>query len=402
MKLKKRKSKQMKKVCDPFEKCDVGLDRPISMVELYITNRELFNLVASGEVANLKLNNRVWEFFTKSKVFGKSYYQNMEILRKTWEVYNNKKRRSNIRATTNKYEKENIAKDILTKTIEDKIKWEVILDSRKPKDISNKYKCNFDHKQWIFTAIGYTKEYDVWHFHYELQWTDENEDSGIINNAYNREIYEEIKKRVKKKIIKQPSYAVTKKMNQEKKVRKINNGDFVIRTNLFKCFHKKHIVEEIIAIVSVVTKEGKIVEKKVPGAYCPKCNCYFLLEQQYKKLKESGILLCQVVEGKIYYQDGCLKNMNMAKESLLMQNGYNVKANNGLTDVQRQIILANIIDNKILAPHTICSYLGMFISQKKNLPQYREAVLKWEKDRNFVFTYKNEIKRKVEIQSIKN
>ena len=99
----------MKKVCDPFEKCDVGLDRPISMVELYITNRELFNLVANGEVANLKLNNRVWEFFTKSKVFGKSYYQNIEILRKTWEVYNNKKRRSNIRATTNKYEKENIA-----------------------------------------------------------------------------------------------------------------------------------------------------------------------------------------------------------------------------------------------------------------------------------------------------
>ena len=41
MKLKKGKSKQMKKVCNPFEKCDVGLDRPISMVELYITNREL-------------------------------------------------------------------------------------------------------------------------------------------------------------------------------------------------------------------------------------------------------------------------------------------------------------------------------------------------------------------------
>lgn len=108
------------------------------------------------------------------------------------------------------------------------------------------------------------------------------------------------------------------------------------------------------------------------------------------------------MNGEIYYKKGKLQDFNAASESLLMQNGYNVKANNGLTDVQRQVILQNIMDNKILTPHRISSYLDMFIAQKGNMPQYKEAILKWEKDRSFVLDYKNGAKRNVDIQSIKN
>ena len=91
----------------------------------------------------------------------------------------------------------------------------------------------------------------------------------------------------------------------------------------------------------------------------------------------------------------------MSSESLLMRNGYNVKASIGLTDIQRQIILRNIMESQILTPHKIASYLDMFISQKKNLPQYKEAILKWQKDKRYVLDYDADDKRNVFIKSIK-
>lgn len=114
-----------------------------------------------------------------------------------------------------------------------------------------------------------------------------------------------------------------------------------------------------------------------------------------------GVLLCHLIDKDEYYSSGRLSDFNAASESLLMRNGYNVKANNGLTDMQRQAILQNIINNKILSPHRIVSYIDMFISQKQNMPQYKEAIEKWKKDRGFVLSYKEENKRVVRIDSIK-
>lgn len=121
------------------------------------------------------------------------------------------------------------------------------------------------------------------------------------------------------------------------------------------------------------------------------------MKSVYKNISATGILLCQLIDEEIYYEKGILKNFNAASESLLMRNGYNVKANNGLTDMQRQVILSNIIDNKILSPHRIVSYIDMFISQKEHMPQYRNAVDKWKKDRAFVLSYKEQDKRVVTV-----
>ena len=393
----KKKVDTKKKIFNPYRKYDIGLDKPISTMDLYLTNRNKFNEIAEGENSDFRLSQRLLKFFGQVKVSGKSYNNDIAVLKTAWEVYNIKQQRKNVRDTTIRYGKTNIDKTLLEQTVKGKLKWEVVLETCKRHDIDCEYRCNFDHKQWTFSVIGFTKSYDDWHFHYELQWTDKNGDKGTIDNACYRKIYEAIQKKTEV----DNSYAKVKQQSQRKKERKINSGDFVVRTNLFKCFYKDHLVEEIIAVVDVVNKKGEVLEKRVPGAYCPKCRCYFLLESQYKKLKECGILLCQVIEGESYYKKGDFKSLNMAKESLLMQNGYNVKANNGLTDKQRQIILENIMNNRILTPHAICSYLEMFIAQKKNMPQYGEAVLKWEKDRSFVLSYKNEYKKKVKIQSIK-
>lgn len=52
-----------------------------------------------------------------------------------------------------------------------------------------------------------------------------------------------------------------------------------------------------------------------------------------------------------------INGMRLAKESLLIQYGYNVSQTEGLTDLRRHKILAVIIDNKIMSKGEIISYL---------------------------------------------
>ena len=59
------------------------------------------------------------------------------------------------------------------------------------------------------------------------------------------------------------------------------------------------------------------------------------------------------------------------------------------------------MDSEILSPHRIVSYLDTFIAQKKNMPQYNEAVLKWQSDRSYVLGYRNVDKMQVKIEAIK-
>ncbi|HKM35967.1 MAG TPA: hypothetical protein VJY54_14660 [Lachnospiraceae bacterium] len=66
----------------------------------------------------------------------------------------------------------------------------------------------------------------------------------------------------------------------------------------------------------------------------------------------------------------------------------------------QEIYSKKVMDNKILVPHRIVSYLDMFISQKSNLPQYKEAVEKWKSDRAFILTYREGDKRTVKIERI--
>ena len=123
------------------------------------------------------------------------------------------------------------------------------------------------------------------------------------------------------------------------------------------------------------------------------------MQSEYDRISKIGILICKMIEKEDLYRYG-LHYHNMAGESILMQNGYNVKANNGLTDIQRQTILANLIDDHTLTASEIISYLQMFMAQKKGLPSYQMAVDKWDADLQFVRQYKEDNKRRVFINSI--
>lgn len=177
--------------------------------------------------------------------------------------------------------------------------------------------------------------------------------------------------------------------NQKKEIINCNIGlkDFLIRTNIFKCMHDKHKIDNVVAMINI-DENGKKKSIKVAAGYCSKCKIYFIMESTYQELKRKGIILCRITDEKTYYKGGFMNGSHLAQQSILMQYGYNVSQVEGLSTVRRQKILAVMIDNNILSKSEIISYLDFFINQRAGRSNMELAISKWEADREFVEQYR--------------
>lgn len=170
---------------------------------------------------------------------------------------------------------------------------------------------------------------------------------------------------------------------------RIRVKDFVVRRTTFKCMHEGHALQNIDGIVEIINDKGNIIQTRVPAGYCPNCNVFFIMESTYQRLKMKGTPICRISDEKTYMKGNIYANgMRLAQESVLMQYGYSVSQQEGLSANRRSKILAILIDNDILTRTEIISYLDFFINQRKNNPKYEKAIEKWEMDREFVSEYK--------------
>lgn len=164
--------------------------------------------------------------------------------------------------------------------------------------------------------------------------------------------------------------------------------DFVVRRTTFKCRYKAHSLQNIDAVISYIDKHCKVEQTIIPAGYCPNCNIFFIMESTYQNLKSRGTPVCRVSDEKAYLSGGTSVNvMGLAQESVLMQYGYTVSQEEGLTSARRRRILAILIDYKILTRSDILSYLDSFINLRKGQSRLEKAIEKWESDREFVSNY---------------
>lgn len=208
---------------------------------------------------------------------------------------------------------------------------------------------------------------------------------------HHQELINNIKK-YKNNILKNKEIVNTNKPKSKQKqnmnaIPEIGVRDFVVRTNVFKCMHNKHNINNIAAMINI-DNDGKRELVKISAGYCTQCKVYFIMDSTYQNLKRKGVILCRVTDEKNYMKGTYINGMRLAKESLLMQYGYNVSQTEGLTDLRRHKILAVIIDNKIMSKGEIISYLDFFINQRSGMSNMERAIAKWESDREFVEEYK--------------
>ena len=183
--------------------------------------------------------------------------------------------------------------------------------------------------------------------------------------------------------------------------KEISPTQFITRVTVFKCTNAKHKVIDVRCSIDVMNHNGDIYSCKVPGGYCKECDRYFILEEDYRKLKEKGILLCKVVEQDFWVkQEKQIDYTSFKQESVLRLMGYNVNVLDNLTEVQRQKILMLIVDEGVLSVAEIRSYLQWLINRGNKTPRLKNACLKWKADSEFIKQYGIEKRAVIDADTI--
>lgn len=187
------------------------------------------------------------------------------------------------------------------------------------------------------------------------------------------------------------------------KPRNISFTTFVVLCNVFKC-EKEHHIEAVRALIEILLPNGSTSTEEISAGYCKECKKYFILEHDYKAVREKGVLLCRMINENGYKQQNSTENpfSDLKPESLLHQCGYNVKAIDNLTTDQRQGILRRVIDNDLYTINGVLGFLDWLIDCNKNNGKrdMSIAIAKWRLDREYVAEYQKDLQRKVKAKGI--
>ncbi len=254
-------------------------------------------------------------------------------------------------------------------------------------------------QEYVLSVFGRKSQPGTWKLHISLETAGGGpKDAGSA--ASRRQLYQAVLQSVRQtENLQEEANPPLPADGRPLPARPISPQDFVVRTNLFRCRSRQHHLEEIWGLIQILRPDDSRETEKAAAAYCPECGCFFLLRTEYDRLAQKGGLLCKMVEKEVFYTRG-LPFSHSPGESLLKQHGYTVKASVGLTDIQRQTILAQLMDQRILTAAQILSYLQTFQAQKRGIPACQRAIAKWEADLRFVRRYQEEQKPAVPIRSI--
>lgn len=161
----------------------------------------------------------------------------------------------------------------------------------------------------------------------------------------------------------------------------------IILSDNRKCTYDSHNLIDVQAELRVVLGSGNVINYFIPAAYCAECDEFFVLKSDFLNIRKVGIVLCPVEDRTYAYLNSHKKNTYYGNESLIHQLGYNVIKKYDYTDEQRQIILANIMENTSITKHELESHLNRCINQHKNSSNYKDAVRHWRVDLEFVSKY---------------
>lgn len=206
-----------------------------------------FDIVFAPELMN---------FFEKNKPYQKNVPFNIKQKKMidAWERFNNSRRNRTIRELNEKLIKDNIEQSLLRATLSKEIRWLEVLDVHSQTTINRQYVCDFYNLKWDFTVSGYKKE-NKWRANFELKWKNRYDDMSSFGGACHAELYKAIRDSVirkEKPIVNQ--YIKKREPGERKREIEIGSSDFLVRTNLFRCYHKEHLVEEILGVVKVVSE----------------------------------------------------------------------------------------------------------------------------------------------------
>lgn len=180
--------------------------------------------------------------------------------------------------------------------------------------------------------------------------------------------------------------------------------DFVVLASMNRCINNNHSLETIRAKIGVLRKNGDIVDVVIPAGYCCECDRYFIGVWHYQELRAKGVPLCKVMQENTYYaslEDSRYSDYNAwSEESFLHMSGYNVSAEDGLSDLQRRQILILLIETGY-SKYKILDHISWLIRKNEGKLYMDNAVSKWKSDLGFIENYNIGSQKIIGIRSLR-
>lgn len=165
--------------------------------------------------------------------------------------------------------------------------------------------------------------------------------------------------------------------------------DVIVLTTVASCTSKGHNITDINAKIPVIEWDGNIQYICRNVAYCRECNKYIMLKSDFCDIPDR--IACQVIDQTMPSVSNNDDEIEISqKQSVLYKYGYNVKAKDNLSDKQRHMLLALVVESGILTRSQIVSHLDTLIERGSKITQWKDATQKWRQDRHFVSEYKTE------------
>lgn len=190
-------------------------------------------------------------------------------------------------------------------------------------------------------------------------------------------------------------------VNNTDAVKVVQYADILVKCNVFRCRIASHPIMNIITKVNVKDDSGTIKTVKIPAGYCKSCNTYFIHSDTFLRLKSMGRIMCRVIDQHNYEkwnEDSPFGNMQ--SNSILREYGYTVSKQSPLTTTERQAILSEMVDNRIITKYEIISYLNLFISLRSGDSSMDDAISCWKRDIEFISQYNTPSTPSVTAKSI--
>ena len=205
----------------------------------------------------------------------------------------------------------------------------------------------------------------------------ENDDKGLVRslNAHLRRLIQE-----------EANQNINVVTNNEKR---ITYADILVKTYALRCIHRHNIVQ-VQAVIEIIDFNGRKRTVSIPAAYCENCSCFFVLDSDYQRIRQQGVLLCRLLKEEDFREHGneILDGTTLRPESLLHQCGYNVNATVNLSESQRHEILRQVIDNNLYSLIGLCSHFDWLIDRARRQPgDMAAAISKWQTDREYIVNY---------------
>lgn len=162
--------------------------------------------------------------------------------------------------------------------------------------------------------------------------------------------------------------------------------DVIVLSNLISCTTKDHNLKDVLVQIPIFNVDGSITFINVNISYCSQCDKYIMLKSDFKNI--NGIVACEVIDQTTIRNKNDSDDIEIKQyESVLYKYGYNVKTKDNLSDRQRHLILASVVESGILTREQICSHLDTLIERGSKIEKWKLATEKWKQDRHYVKKY---------------